>query len=104
MKKSTYSILAIILGCGCIAGLLWHNHRLAEIYQAADGKTKALFGIVELSRLGYKLWLIPLLLLSSFFSYKASKCKENKWLFWISIGLIVIAIILFPLSLWKRML
>lgn len=104
MKKAPYSILAILLAGGCITGLLWLNHRLAEIYLESGRKTKALFGIVELSRLHYKLFLLPLIILSAFFCYKASERNENKWLFRISVALIIIGIIIFPLSLWKKML
>lgn len=49
--------LSLILSLVTIAAVAWINIQIAERYEAATGKTRALFGIIELTY-GYKYYFI----------------------------------------------
>lgn len=103
MKGSKYSLLSIFASSICIIGLLIHNYNLAETYLTSDGKTKALFGIIELSRLHIKLYYIPLALLCIIFLVFARKEKENLTLFICSFTFLLIAVFCFFYPFWLLM-
>jgi hypothetical protein len=50
--------LSLILGLLSIAALIYIDKVIATRYIQADGKTKALFGIIEFSEFSYKYWIL----------------------------------------------
>jgi hypothetical protein len=103
MKGIKYSILSLISSNLCIVGLLIHNYNLSLAYLSSGGKTRALFGIIELSRLHIKLYFIPFAFLSIGFGVLAVKKKENKVWAAVSIIACLIAIVSFFIRYWRFM-
>lgn len=103
MKGSKYSILSMLSSIICFAGLLIHDYNLSLIYLSSDGKTRALFGIIELTRLHIKLYFIPFALLSIVFAVLAVKKKEKKGRVVVSMVCCLIAIISFFVRYWRFM-
>lgn len=75
------------------------NMEIAEIYKNADGKTKALFGIMEWSYAYKYFYLIPLLysLIIAFYSTKKGTTKASLF----AIGLAFLSILLIFIRIWK---
>jgi hypothetical protein len=103
MEGVRYSILSLVLSSICIAGLIIFNYNLSATYLSSSGKTQALFGIIELSRLHIKLYFIPLALLSIILAILAIRKKEAKWLSIVSIICCLITIVTFFILLWTFM-
>lgn len=103
MKDSKFSILSLVSSSICIVGLLIFNYNLSLIYLSSSGKTQALFGIIELSRLHIKLYFIPVALISVILGILAMRKKETKWLAMVSIVGCIIAIVFFFIRLWTFM-
>ncbi len=72
-------------------------------YLSSGRKTRALFGIIELSRLHIKLYFIPVALLSILLGVLALSKKENKVLTIISLIGCVIAVPFFFIRFWRFM-
>jgi hypothetical protein len=101
MKRSTLSIFVSLVGIGLVIKI---NHDLAIKYLSADGKTKALFGIIEFFDLSnYKYYLLVLNLSSIFSIFLAIRNKERRVMILSSILMSLLSIILIFASLWKIM-
>ena len=75
------------------------NLEMAEIYKTADGKTKALFGLIE-GGYAYKyFYIIPLLfsLVIAIYSTKNGTTKASIF----AIGLVLFSILLVFVRIWK---
>jgi hypothetical protein len=72
---------------------------LAEIYKNADGKTKAMFGIIEWGFAYKYLYIIPLLysLVIAVYSTKNGITKASKFI----IGLALFSIFIIFINIWK---
>lgn len=103
MKGSKHSILSLVSSSICIVGLLIYDYKLSLTYLSSSGKTRALFGIIELSRLHIKLYFIPFAILSIVFVVLAVKKKEKKG--WVVACMIVclLAIVSFFIRSWRFM-
>ena len=75
------------------------NIEIAEIYKNADGKTKALFGIIEWSYAYKYFYIIPLLysLVIAVYSTKNGTTKASI----LAIGLVLFSILIIFVSIWK---
>ena len=97
-KNSTLSIIASLI---CIAGILVLNYLLAVEYRHASGKTRGLFGLVELSHINRKLYILPFEILSIIFCIKAIVRKETTGYIIGSISFLLIAAVAFFMSVWR---
>ena len=97
MKKYKISIFISLVS---ICGMIIQNYRLAEMYFKADGKTRALFSLIELAQLDVKiyLWLISIVSLS--FGILAIRKKEDKLFSTFSVCLSGISNILLFIKFW----
>lgn len=94
------SLIAIILSLVGLIILVKINMNIAHIYEASSGKTRLLFGIVELGFL-YKYYVGAFGLLAIILSIHARRKNEEKR--WVRVAFII-SIIAFAatfLKLWK---
>lgn len=84
------SVIAILIG-------FWIQSNLIINYELATGKTQALYGLKQLAYLKYSVIGIVSLLLSLYSIIKKEKLKTIL----ISLGLSIVAILIFVLDLWK---
>ncbi len=103
MKGYKYSILSLVLSCICIVGLLIFNYNLSLTYLSSNGKTRALFGITQLTQIHIKLYFIPFALISIILGFLAVRKKETKGLVVFSIIGCIIAVVFFFIRLWTFM-
>jgi len=101
--KNRFSIISSSLGIVSIICTVILNYRLAKSYIAADGKTKAMFGIIEISNWGYKIWFFIGGLLAFVLAIIALKKKESKITYRLSFLLSLIAMLLVFIRFWKWM-
>jgi hypothetical protein len=80
-----------------------HNYYLACRYITVDGKTKLLFGIIELSILHNKFVIASIILLAMISSIIAYKRNETQKKIIVSLILSAIGIILLFVRIWKLM-
>lgn len=103
MKKYKFSVLSIILSTVCIIAVIIVNQKIANQYILSDGKTRALFGIIEITQFSYKYYFSILGLLSLIVGLLAIKEKEMKILFQIATFLSILSNISVFIQLWKVM-
>lgn len=103
MKGFKYSILSLVSSSICIVGLLVFNYNLLLTYLSSSGKTRALFGIIELSRIHIKFYFIPFALISIVLGVLSVSRKENKSLVIVSIIGCLIAVVSFFIRFWRFM-
>jgi hypothetical protein len=49
--------LSFIISALTVCGVLFINFQIAKVYSQSTGKTRALFGIIEMGRFGYQYYL-----------------------------------------------
>ena len=78
--KSTKTLrtLSTILSFLSIIAIIYVDTQIAVRYVQADGKTKALFGLVELGQFGFKFWILVPAILSILLTVKIIRLKEFK--------------------------
>ncbi len=103
MKKYRFSALSIILSIICMIAVIVVNQKIAELYLLSDGKTRALFGIIENVQFYYKYYFSILGLSSLIFGLMAVRKKEMKLTIQIVIFLSIISNISVFIQLWKLM-
>ncbi len=103
MKKYRFSALSIILSIVCMIAVIVVNQKIAELYLLSDGKTRALFGIIENVQFYYKYYFSILGLSSLIFGLMAVRKKEMKLTIQIVIFLSIISNISVFIQLWKLM-
>ncbi|MGE5107920.1 MAG: hypothetical protein ACM3H8_10270 [Sphingobacteriales bacterium] len=103
MEKYKFSISSIIISVGCVVYLLILNYNLAQHYLSADGKTQALFGIIELTWLSYKIYVVPFLMLSLVFWILSIRKKEAKSLSILAAILSTLSVVLLFIRFWTWM-
>lgn len=103
MKHFKYSILSVVSSSICMVGIFIFNYNLSLTYLSSGGKTRALFGIIELSRIHIKLYFIPFALLSIVLGLLAVKKREKE--IWAVLSVIgcLIAIVFFFIRYWRFM-
>ena len=103
MTKKLSSTISIILSILCILIITWINAKIANRYLSSDGKTKALFGIVETLSYSYKYWFIGLSIGSIITAIIGNRKKEGKKIFWISMTLGIISMMIIFTPIWRLM-
>jgi len=101
--RNKFSFISLFISIASIVSTTILNYHLAQSYLTAGGKTKALFGIIEISRLNYKLWFFIGGLIAFIAAIIAVKRKENKKLYRVSFILSLVAMILVFIRFWKWM-
>jgi hypothetical protein len=101
MTKKLNSTISIILSILCILIIAWINVKIANRYLSSDGKTQALFSIVEILSFSYKYWFVGLSLGSIITLILGKRKKEGKRIFWISMTLATISLILIFTPIWR---
>lgn len=103
MKKNKFSVLSIILSIACVIAVIIVNLKIANQYLLSDGKTKALFGLIELTTFFYQYYFVALGIISLIFGLIAIKKKELKLLYQTALFLSILSIISVFIKLWKLM-
>ena len=100
MKFYKLSITSLIFNVGTIIGLVIVNREIALRYISSDGKTKALFSLVEYS-FSYKYYFIISGTFSLILAIFAIKKQEAKWLAFTVLILSLFSIVLVFIEFWK---
>jgi len=79
------------------------NHKIANQYILSDGKTQALFGIIEILDFSYKYYLLIPCLISFLCGLLAIRKKEMKFTIQIALSLSILSIISVFMEIWKLM-
>lgn len=79
MTTRATRLLSSILGILSLTAVLYVDYEIATAYEQADGKTKALFGIVELLRFNYRYLILIPAILSTLLAVKLIGTKEFKY-------------------------
>lgn len=103
MTKKLNSTISIILSILCLLIITWINTKIANRYLTSDGKTQALFGIVETLSFSYKYWFIGLSIGSIITAILSKRKNEGKQIFWISMTLGIISMIIIFTPIWRLM-
>ena len=101
MNKKLYSKFSILLNLMCILVIAWINIKIANRYLFADGKTQLLFGLVEILSFSYKYWFVGLSIGSIITSILGKRKKEGEKIFFISLTLSLISLIIIFIPLWR---
>lgn len=80
MKEVKLSTVSIFISIATLITLLFINYNISLRYEAADGKTKALFGLVEYLTYSYKYYLPLPGIISLIVMLYAFNRNEEKWL------------------------
>jgi hypothetical protein len=102
MIKNPFSKAAIASSLLYIVIAIKINYDIALQYARSDGKTKAIYGLIELSYL-YQYYFLFLIVMSIIFTWMSFKKRENKGMVYISIGLILFSVILTLIKPWTYM-
>lgn len=103
MKRSILSTISIVSSAICIVVVFKIYHDILIQYLASDGKTKALFGIIEIAQFSYKYYFLSLSLLSILFAILAILKKEKRSLIILAFILSTLSIISIFVDLWRFM-
>lgn len=103
MTRKINSTISIVLSILCLLIITWINLKIANRYLSSDGKTQALFGIVEILSYSYKYWLIGLSIGSIITAIVGKRKNEGKQIFWISMTLGITSMIIIFTPIWRLM-
>ena len=95
-----YSLISIFLSCIVISLAIWVNVSIAEDYLNAKGKTRALFGLIEMGYT-YKYYFLIGSLASGILVWKASRNKENRKIRISAYLFLLLGILSVVLSTWR---
>ena len=101
MTKKLNSTISILLSMLCMLIIIWINIKIANQYLSSDGKTQALFGIVETLNYSYKYWFVILSLGSIITSTLGKRKNEGKGIFWVAMTLSLMSLILIFTPFWR---
>jgi len=97
------SVVSIIISILTITALLLINWDIAKTYVAADGKTRALFGITLMINFWYQYLFIVPGIISIIISITALKNGRTGWVTYIALILSVISVVSVFIDFWKIM-
>jgi hypothetical protein len=103
MKRSILSTISIVSSTICIVAVFKIYHDILVQYLSSDGKTKALFGIIEITQFSYKYYFLSLIFLSILFAILAILKKEKRSLIILAFILSSLSIISIFVDLWRFM-
>lgn len=93
--------LSLLLSIISAATLFYINNQIAVAYIHADGKTKAMFGIIELFTFNYKYLILIPVTLSMILLFMLVKAKDFKILDMLTFLIGLVTIICTVTSSWK---
>jgi len=96
--NNKFSSWSIIFSAISLIGNAFLNYKLYSLYIKASGKTQALFGMIELSHLHYKIYIFIAGLIALIFSLIALQKKETRSR--LSILLSTISLLLVFVRIW----
>lgn len=103
MTKKLYSMISIFLSILCILIISWINAKISNQYLSSDGKTQALFGIVETLSFSYKYCFLGLSISSIITAILGKRKNEGKQIYWIFMTLSLISMIIIFTPIWRLM-
>ena len=103
MNKYKLSVTSIFIGIACIVAVVITNYNISIRYLTSDGKTQALFGVIEATNFYYKYYFIIIGLFSLVLGLLAIKKKEKLLAIQLALVLSILAIISIFVQLWKLM-
>jgi len=101
MKKSILSIISIMLSIACLIATLKTNHDIAIRYLSSDGKTKAIFGIIEITIFSYQYYFVILSLIAIVVAFIASKRRETRLINVISYFIGILSLLFIFVRPWR---
>lgn len=102
MAKIKWSLISLALSFLSLLCLVKIDAEIAARYIAASGKTRALFGIIEIQYLGYKFWVGVVAFATLIFSIVAIR-KRERGIAWLSAFVSICLILLVFLRFWRWM-
>lgn len=103
MNKYKLSITSIVVSVACIVAEIITNYNISIRYLSSDGKTRALFGVIEATNFYYKYYFIVVGMFSLVLGLLAIKKKEKLLVIQLALVLSILAIISIFIQLWKLM-
>ena len=103
MRDNKFSFLSLLLSTICFVMILWVNYKIAERYLLVDGKTKALFGVIEIGTFFYQYYFIFLSLFALMFAFIGSKKKEGRPINLIAYVISLFSIVFIFMRVWTFM-
>ncbi|MBK9731238.1 MAG: hypothetical protein IPO83_08105 [Chitinophagaceae bacterium] len=103
LTNNLHAKVSLLLGLIGLLGLLTLNFYLASVYVNADGKTQALFGIIELENEIYKYIIgigVTIAIVMDIIAY--FKKESGNWIMAAMVTCLITFICIF-LSIWKAM-
>jgi hypothetical protein len=103
MSKNRLSLFSIAISLTCIIAVIITNYNISICYLASDGKTQALFGLIEITNFYYKYYFLTLCFLSFLFLLFAKRRNEKKPIIWTALIFSFLSIISIFIELWEFM-
>lgn len=100
LNRKLYSLISIIVSGLSLIIIIKINYDIAHRYLESDGKTQALFGLIEIANFYYKYYLISLALISLMLAIIGSKKSENKLINRIAYLIAFLTLIAIFLKIW----
>ena len=97
--RKYYNVVSSFISIAIILFLISINITIAEQYLKSDGKTKALFWLIEFG-FSFKYYFLLASLLSGYFLFKAYKKREIKMYLLISLFLLILNLLSIFLRFW----
>ena len=101
--RNIYSIISCLITGISLICILAINQKIASHYLTSDGKTKALFGMVEYLRFGFKYYLLIPCIIALVLGIVGFKKEKLKTISTLSIFFSCFVIVLIFFQLWKLM-
>ncbi|MCH9661694.1 MAG: hypothetical protein K0U54_12390 [Bacteroidetes bacterium] len=99
MHKNKFSKITIVICLLCVCGVLYYERNIYLDYQEATGKTKALFGLIELGYV-HKYYFVLGGILGLALTLVAFRKKESKGWIWLAFIISILIIVLPILRVW----
>jgi|SRR5450432_1339019 len=103
MKNNPFSTLCIVLSSLLAVAVFKINYDIALQYLRSDGKSKALFSLIETLRYGFQYYLVAIGLLEIILLIFAFRRKEEKVYLVIATVLLIISASLLFGRIWRWM-
>lgn len=100
MKRSLFSIISLLISILCIGFIVKINIDIADVYKSADGKTQALFGLVEMAFL-YKYYCLFFCLVSLVMAFIAKRKEELNIMTRLALAFSIMSVIIVFIKIWK---
>ena len=101
LKKNKFGLISLFLSIFVCLVTILLNVDIAERYQNADGKTRALFGIVEFLNFSWKYYLLIPAITALILVFLSFKEKEKRVTSAVATVMTLIAIVFIILPIWK---